>query len=92
MSAKAKISAALATLVLVAALATSGAAQARPQFSVGIGIGLAAGTLIGAAVASNATRGSACLADHGYDECRFVEHTDRRGNVRIIKICEVVPY
>jgi hypothetical protein len=35
---------------------------------------------------------SAHMADHGYDECRFVDRIDSRGNIRTIKICEVVPY
>jgi hypothetical protein len=93
MSTKSRISAALAAFTLVTALAaTGGEAQARPRFGLGLGIGLAAGTLIGAAGVSRSYAGSAYLVDHGYDECRFVDRYDRWGNVRTIKICEVVPY
>ena len=28
----------------------------------------------------------------GYDECRFVDRTDRAGNTSTLKICDVVPY
>jgi hypothetical protein len=39
-----------------------------------------------------ANSNSAYTVDHGYDECRFVERIDRKGNVLTIKICDVVPY
>ena len=80
------IAAALAALTLAASIvATSGEAQARPRFGVGLGLGFAAGALVGIA-ASNA------YASPGYRECRYVERFDRWGNVRTIKVCDVVPY
>jgi hypothetical protein len=39
-----------------------------------------------------ANANSAYTVDHGYDECRFVDRIDRKGNVVTIKICDVVPY
>jgi hypothetical protein len=56
--------------------ATSGEAQMRAR--------------IGATTVSNAN--SAYTVDHGYDECRFVDRIDRKGNIVTIKICDVVPY
>jgi len=32
------------------------------------------------------------VIDPGYRECRYVERFDRWGNVRTIKVCDVVPY
>ena len=89
MSTKSKIAAAaLAALTLTTALAaTGGEAQARPRFGVGLGIGLAAGTLIGAAAASNAY-----YVGPGHRECRYLERYDSWGNLRVIKICDVVRY
>lgn len=80
--------AALAALTLATAFAaTSGEAQARPRWGVGLGIGLAAGALIGAAAASSAYAGPAY-----YRDCRYVERYDRWGNLRVVKVCDVVPY
>ena len=73
---KSKIATALAALTLAASLtAASGQAQAHHCASrrLGLGIGLAAGTLIGAAAASNAYY-------DGYTDCRYVERYDRWGN------------
>jgi hypothetical protein len=28
----------------------------------------------------------------GYRECRYVDRLDRWGNIRTIKVCDVVPY
>jgi hypothetical protein len=67
-----------AALAALALAATSSAAQDRPH--------------VGAATASNANANSAYTVDHGYDECRFVERIDRRGNLLTVKICDVVPY
>jgi hypothetical protein len=67
-----------AALAALAIAATSGAAQDRPRVS--------------AAAVSNANANSAYMVDHGYDECRFVDRIDRRGNVLTIKICDVIPY
>jgi anaerobic C4-dicarboxylate transporter len=78
--------AALAALTLAAAFAGS-EAQARPRFGVGLGVGLAAGALIGAAAAS-----SAYAAPAYYRDCRYVERYDRWGNLRVVKVCEAVPY
>ena len=71
------IAAALAALILASAIAaTSGEVQAR----------------FGAAPVSSADANSAYMVDHGYDECRFVDRIDRKGNVLTMKICDVVPY
>ena len=47
----------------------------------------AAGTLIGAAAASNSY-----YVAPSYRECRYVERVDRWGNLRVIKVCDVAPY
>ncbi len=78
------VAAAVAALTLATTFMTFGhEAQARPRFGTGLGIGLAAGALIGIAATSNA---------YGYRECRYVEHYDRWGNLRVIKVCDVAPY
>ena len=82
------IAAALAALTLATTFtAIGGEAQARPRFGAGLGIGLAAGALIGIAAASNSY-----YYAPGYRECRYVDRLDRWGNVRTIKVCDVVPY
>jgi hypothetical protein len=83
------IAGALAALTLAASIAE---AQARPRFGAGLGIGIAAGALIGAAATSSAYAGPGSVVDPGYRECRTVERYDRWGNVRAIKVCDVVPY
>jgi len=86
------IAAALAALTLATALtAVGGEAQARPRFGAGLGIGLAAGALIGIA-ASSAYAGPAYVVEPGYRDCRYVERYDRWGNLRTVKVCDVVPY
>jgi len=78
----------LATLTLAGTFtATGGSAQARSHWGAGIGIGFAAGTLIGAAAATNAYAGPIYVAP-GYRDCRFVERYDRWGNVRLVGICD----
>ena len=52
-----------------------------------VGAGFAAGTLIGAAAASNSY-----YVAPGYRECRYVDRLDRWGNLRTIKVCDVAPY
>lgn len=87
------LAAALAALTLTAAIAaTSGQAQAHPRFGVGLGIGFAAGALIGAAAASNAYAGPSYVVEPGYAQCRYVERVNRFGYVRVVKVCDVVPY
>jgi len=86
------IAAALAALTLATTFtAIGGEAQARPRFGTGLGIGLAAGALIGIA-ASNAYASPGYVVDPGYRDCRYVDRLDRWGNVRTIKVCDVVPY
>lgn len=86
------IAAALAALTLAASIAaTSGEAQARPRFGAGLGLGFAAGALVGIA-ASSAYASPGYVVNPGYRECRYVERFDRWGNVRTIKVCDVVPY
>jgi hypothetical protein len=86
------IAAALAALTLATTFtAIGGEAQARPRFGTGLGIGLAAGALIGIA-ASNAYASPGYVMDPGYHDCRYVDRLDRWGNVRTIKVCDVVPY
>lgn len=86
------IAAALAAVTLATALTAAGSdAQARPRFGAGLGIGLAAGALIGIA-ASNAYAGPAYVVEPGYRDCRYVERYDRWGNLRTVKVCDVVPY
>jgi hypothetical protein len=81
------IAAALAAITLATTFtAIGGEAQARPRFGAGLGIGLAAGALIGAAVASNAYAEPA----YGTAECRYAERFDRWGNLRMVKVCD--PY
>jgi len=85
------IAAALAALTFATTFtAIGGQAQAHSHshFGPGLGIGFAAGALIGAAAASS----NSYYVAPGYDECRFVNRVDRWGNVRTIKICDVVPY
>ncbi len=93
MSTKTKIAAAaLAALTLTTAIAaTGGEAQARSR-GLGVGLGFAAGALIGAAAASNAYAGPVYVTGPAYRECRYVERFDRWGNLRVMKVCDVVPY
>jgi hypothetical protein len=73
------LAAALAALTIATTIvAAGGEAQARFGFNL---LG-AAGAYADPAYAVNA----------GYDECRFVDRTDRLGNVSTLKICDVVPY
>ncbi len=63
----------------------AGQAQAHPHFGRGwgLGAGIVAGTLIGAAAASNYYYAPAC---------RYVPAYDRWGNLRAVKVCDVAPY
>jgi hypothetical protein len=80
------VAAALAALTLATTFtAVGGEAQARPRY--GVGLGIAAGLLVGAAVASNAH-----YYAPGYRDCRYVERYDRWGNLRTIRVCDVAPY
>jgi hypothetical protein len=79
------ITAALAALTLAASLAiTSGQAQAHPKFGKGLQIGLAVGTAISVAAASD--RYAVPVYIDG--ECRYIERYDRRGRLRVFKVCE----
>ena len=93
MSIKTKIAAgALAALTFTTAVvASSGEAQARPRWGW-IGAGFAAGALIGAAAVSSSYAGPAYVVGPGYRSCRYVERFDSWGNLRVIKVCDVVPY
>ncbi len=85
---KKTLTATLAALTLVTAIAASTSeSQARPRFGAGLGIGLVAGTLIGAAAASNAYAGPRYVEEPGYRECRYVERYNRWGHRRVVKIC-----
>lgn len=83
------ITAALAALTIAASLtAFGGQAQAHHfgHHGWGIGAGIVAGTLIGAAAASN-------VYYDGYADCHYVKRFDKWGNyIRTIKVCDVVPY
>ncbi|HEY1473605.1 MAG TPA: hypothetical protein VGF53_05935 [Pseudolabrys sp.] len=84
------IAAALAALTLATTFtAIGGQAQAHPHFGHhggwGIGAGIVAGTLIGAAAASNA------YAYEPVYSCRYVGRYDRWGNWYRVKVCDV-PY
>ena len=85
------IASALAALTLATTFtAIGGQAQAGPHFGHhgwGIGAGIVAGTLIGAAAASS----NAYYDDTAYS-CRYVGRYDRWGNLRTVKVCDVVPY
>jgi hypothetical protein len=85
------IAAAIAALTLATTFtAIGGQAQASPHFGHhgwGIGAGIVAGTLIGAAAASNAY-----YDEPGYAECHYVRRYDRWGNLYRAKVCDVVPY
>jgi hypothetical protein len=85
------IAAALAALTLATTFtAIGGQAQAGPHFGHhgwGIGAGIVAGTLIGAAAASS----NVYYDDTAYS-CRYVGRYDRWGNLRTVKVCDVVPY
>ena len=93
MSMKTKIAAAaLAALTLTTAVvASSGEAQARPRWGW-IGAGFAAGMLVGAAATSSAYAGPGYVVGPGYRSCRYVERFDRWGNLRVVQVCDVVPY
>jgi hypothetical protein len=82
------LTAALAALTLAATLtAFGGQAQAHSHWGHNgwaIGAGFAAGTLIGAAAASNSY-----YVAPSYRECRYVERVDRWGNLRTIRVCDV---
>lgn len=84
MSTKTKIVAVVVAAATVAA-ATTGQAQAGHRHGAGIGLGIAAGALVGAAIASNAYGAPV----YGYRECRYVERYDRWGNIRMVRICDV---
>ncbi len=83
------IAAAIAAFTLAAAFtAIGGQAQAHPHFGHGwgIGAGFVAGTLVGAAAASNAYYAPS------YTECHYVGRYDRWGNFYRVKVCDVAPY
>jgi hypothetical protein len=77
----------VAALALVATFtAIGGQAQAHSHFGHrgwGIGAGFVAGSLIGAAVASNY---------YYAPGCRYVPAYDRWGNLRSVRVCDVAPY
>jgi hypothetical protein len=85
---KSKTFTAIAALTLAATFAAfSGQAQAHSHWGHhgwGIGAGFVAGSLIGAAVASNAYEPAYA--------CHFVGRYDRWGNVYRVRVCDVVPY
>jgi hypothetical protein len=82
---------ALAALTLAGTIAaSSGEAQARPRFGTALGIGLVAGTLIGAAAASNAYASPTYVSAYG--DCRYVERYNRWGHLRVVKVCDVAPF
>ena len=56
-----------------------------PSRGWGLGAGIVAGSLIGAAAASNAYY-------DGYTECHFIRRYDRWGNPYRVKVCDVAPY
>jgi hypothetical protein len=88
---KKTLTAALAAVTLVAAIAASSSeSQARPRFGTALGIGIVAGTLIGVAAASNAYAGPAYVVEPGYGDCRYVERYNRWGHLRVVKVCD--PY
>jgi hypothetical protein len=74
------IAVALAAITLATTFTAVGG-QAQAHSYRGLGWGIAAGVLVGAAVASNSYY-------YGYRECRYVERLDRWGNVRTIKVCD----
>ena len=85
------IVAALAALTLATTFtAIGGQAHAGPHFGHhgwGIGAGFVAGTLIGAVAASS----NVYYDDTAYS-CRYVGRYDRWGNLRTVKVCDVVLY
>ena len=82
------LTATLAALTLVTAIAaTTSESQARPRHGAALGIGIVAGTLIGAAIASNAYAGPGYVVEPEYRECRYVERYNRWGHRRVVKIC-----
>lgn len=85
------LTAAFAALTLITAIAaTSTESQARPRLHGAVGIGIVAGTLIGAAIASNAYAEPAYVVAPDYGECRYVERYNRWGHLRVVKVC--APY
>jgi hypothetical protein len=85
---KKTLTATLAALTLVTAIAASSSeSQARPRHGAALGFGIVAGTLIGAAIASNAYAGPGYVAEPGYRECRYVERYNRWGHLRVVKVC-----
>ena len=78
------IATALAALTLATTFtAVGGQAQAHSHFGRGLGWGIAAGALVGAAVASNSYYYSP-----GYRDCRYIERVDRFGYIRPVKVCD----
>ena len=87
------LTATLAALTLVTAIsATSSESQARPRHGAVLGFGIVAGTLLGAAIASNAYAGPRYVEERGYRECRYVKRYNRWGHRRVVKICDYAPY
>lgn len=85
---KKTLTATLAALTLVTAIAASSSeSQARPRHGAALGFGIVAGTLIGAAIASNAYAGPGYVVEPGYRECRYVERYNRWGHLRVVKVC-----
>lgn len=84
------LTAALAALTLIVAIAASSSeSQARPRHGAAIGFGIVAGTLIGAAIASNAyAAGPSYAVEPDYRECRYVERYNRWGHLRVVKVCD----
>lgn len=78
---KSKIAAALAVVTLAGGLATT-SAEAK-----GWGVGIAAGALVGAAVATSAAANGVYYVDGGY-RCRWERRYDRFGYyVGTVKVC-----
>jgi hypothetical protein len=85
---KKTLTATLAALTLITAIAASTSeSQARPRHGAALGFGIVAGTLIGAAIASNAYAGPGYVVEPEYRECRYVERYNRWGHLRVVKVC-----
>jgi hypothetical protein len=90
MTTRTRAAALIAALAFTATLATAASeAQARPRWgAAGFGIGFAAGTMIGAAAASNGYV-EPVYAEPAY-RCRLVDRFDRWGNyLGTRKVCDV---
>ena len=86
-----KIAAAALAAITLATTMTAGVGEAQAKWKGrhGIGYGIAAGLLLGTALAANSYAGPAY--GYGYRQCRLVREYDAYGYPRTVRVCHV-PY